>query len=181
MTNDSVKPELPILCRQNASRGDIPADLSFLDAQCFKLARESDCCFEEITCTLMQYEVGQLVSRGYSLGSRAACLAAKAVQYGLVGLVMGITGSSFVLGLTSLRTAVDKTYKPPPTYQPVLGTGLGWLLFMSGNSNIRYNLINLLEDISYERYHQSCWLPCNSPPGAHASQAVQTKTKVDQN
>ena len=94
--------------------------------------------------------------RGYSLASRVACFAAKGVQYGLVGLVMGIAGSGFVLGLTSLRSAVDSSYKPPPTYQPVLGTGLGWLLFMSGNSNIRYNLINLLEDVSYERYASTC-------------------------
>ena len=87
------------------------------------------------------------------MGSRVACFAAKAVQYGLVGLVMGVTGSSFVLGLTSLRSAVDSSYKPPPPYQPIWGTGLGWLLFMSGNSNIRYNLINFLEDVSYERYY----------------------------
>ncbi len=67
---------------------------------------------------------------------------------------MGIAGSAFVLGLTSLRSAVDSSYKPSPTYQPVLGTGLGWLLFMSGSSNIRYNLINFLEDVSYERCTQ---------------------------
>lgn len=89
--------------------------------------------------------------RGYSIASRLACFGAKGVQYGLVGLTMGILGSSFVLGLTTIRSSVDKGYKPPPTYQPVLGTGLGWLIFMSGNSNLRYNLINLLEDISYER------------------------------
>lgn len=88
---------------------------------------------------------------GYSLGSRVACFAIKGVQYGLVGLTMGILGSAFVLGLTTLRTSIDKGYKPPPTYQPVFGTGLGWLIFMSGNSNLRYNLINLVEDISYER------------------------------
>ena len=99
----------------------------------------------------MLSHLARLWCRGYSLGSRAACFAAKAVQYGLVGLVMGVAGSSFVLGLTSLRSAADKSYKPPPTYQPVLGTGLGWLLFMSGSSNIRYNLINFMEDISYER------------------------------
>lgn len=74
------------------------------------------------------------------------------MQYGTVGLVMGTAGSSLVLGLTTLRSALDKGYRPPPTYQPVFGTGLGWLLFMSGSSNVRYNLINFLEDICYERY-----------------------------
>ena len=85
------------------------------------------------------------------MGSRVACFAAKGVQYGVVGMVMGVAGSSFVLGLSTLRSAIDKGYQPPPTYQPIFGTGLGWLIFMSGNSNIRYNLINLVEDISYER------------------------------
>lgn len=80
-----------------------------------------------------------------------ACFAAKAVQYGTVGLVMGTLGSSFILGLTTARSALDKRYKPPPTYQPVFGTGLGWLIFMSGSSNVRYNLINLLEDLSYAK------------------------------
>lgn len=89
--------------------------------------------------------------RGYPLSARLACFLAKAMQYGTVGLVMGTTGSSLVLGLTFLRTALDKEYQPPPTYQPVLGTGLGWLLFMSGSSNVRYNLINLAEDLAYER------------------------------
>ena len=99
----------------------------------------------------MLVDLNRLCLRGYSLGSRMACFGAKAVQYGTVGLVMGTAGSSLVLGLTSLRSVLDKGYKAPPTYQPILGTGLGWLMFMSGSSNIRYNLINLVEDISYER------------------------------
>lgn len=94
---------------------------------------------------------GHAICRGYTLGSRIACFIAKGIQYGSVGLVMGTSGSSLVLGLTSLRTKLDKHYQPPPTYQPVLGTGIGWLLFMSGSSNVRYNLINCIEDLAYER------------------------------
>lgn len=89
--------------------------------------------------------------RAYSLRARVACFSAKAVQYGAVGLVMGTLGSSLVLCLTTVRERLDREYEPPPTYQPVLGTGIGWLLFMSGSSNIRYNLINFLEDLAYDR------------------------------
>jgi hypothetical protein len=79
------------------------------------------------------------------------CFAAKAVQYGAVGLVMGTAGSGFVLCLTSIRQALDADFKPPATYQPALGTGLGWAIFMSGSSNVRYNLINFVEDFAQDR------------------------------
>ena len=71
----------------------------------------------------------QLVAcRGYSLGQRLACFGAKAVQYGAVGLIMGTTGSSLVLGLTSLRTALDSSYQvmstiPPGAEPPALKKG----------------------------------------------------------
>ena len=56
--------------------------------------------------------------RGYTLGQRLACFGAKAVQYGTVGLIMGTTGSSLVLGLTSLRTALDSSYQVTSTIPP---------------------------------------------------------------
>lgn len=91
-----------------------------------------------------------------------ACFLAKGVQYGTVGFVMGTVGSSLVLGLTSLRTMLDSSYEPPPVYQPVFGTGLGWLLFMSGSSNVRYNLINFIEDFAYERWVARCFMPTSA-------------------
>lgn len=95
------------------------------------------------------------------MGSRALCFAAKGVQYGAVGMVMGTTGSGFVLCLTSLRQALDRDYKPPATYQPALGTGVGWGLFMSGSSNVRYNLINFLEDFAQDRWARSPTPSCS--------------------
>ena len=40
------------------------------------------------------------------------------MQYGAVGLIMGTTGSSLVLGLTSLRTALDSSYQVSPMIVP---------------------------------------------------------------
>lgn len=94
----------------------------------------------------------QGLQRTFTAGSRVMCFAAKAVQYGAVGLVMGTAGSGFVLCLTSIRQALDADFKPPATYQPALGTGLGWAIFMSGSSNVRYNLINFVEDFAQDRF-----------------------------
>ena len=60
--------------------------------------------------------------RTYTASSRALCFAAKAVQYGAVGLIMGTTGSAFVLCLTTVREVgasffapcTSPSCKPPP-------------------------------------------------------------------
>lgn len=75
----------------------------------------------------------------------------KAAQYGAVGFVMGCIGSSIVHAMTAVRMRMDAAFEPPPTEQPIAGTGLGWLYFMGLNSNIRYNAVNAAEDIMYAR------------------------------
>jgi hypothetical protein len=75
----------------------------------------------------------------------------KATQYGAVGFTMGCIGSAIVHGMTALRERLDTAFEPPPTEQPIAGTGVGWLYFMGLNSNIRYNALNAAEDILYAR------------------------------
>ncbi|KAK9807036.1 hypothetical protein WJX72_011423 [[Myrmecia] bisecta] len=88
----------------------------------------------------------------FTLGQRLACFASKAVQYGAVGFVMGCAGTAVVQGLTTMREQLDPTFVPPPLTQPVLGTGVGWLYFMSLNSNVRYNFVNFAEEFMYGKY-----------------------------
>jgi hypothetical protein len=91
-----------------------------------------------------------VLQRGpFPVTSRAACFAARAVQYGAVGFTMGVTGSALVACLTALREAADPAWSPPPTYQSVLGTGIGWCYFMASSSNVRYNLVNAAEEALY--------------------------------
>ena len=87
----------------------------------------------------------------FTLAQRVGCFCLKAAQYGTVGFVMGCAGSALVHGMTALRIRLDAAFEPPPTEQPIAGTGLGWLYFMGLNSNIRYNAINAAEDIMYSR------------------------------
>ena len=56
-----------------------------------------------------------------------------------------------VHAMTAMRMRLYSNFVPPPTEQPIAGTGLGWLYFMSLNSNVRYNAINAAEDIMYSR------------------------------
>ena len=65
---------------------------------------------------------------------------------------MGCIGSSIVHAMTAVRMRMDSAFEPPPTEQPIAGTGLGWLYFMGLNSNIRYNAVNAAEDVMYSRY-----------------------------
>ena len=67
------------------------------------------------------------------------------MQYGTVGLAMGCAGSALVAGLTAARLAADPAFRPPPTEQPVLATGLTWAYFMAASSNARDNLVNGVE------------------------------------
>ena len=91
-----------------------------------------------------------VLQRGpYPLSARAACLAARAVQYGAVGFTMGVAGSGLVAGLTAAREAADPAWTPPPTRQSVLGTGAGWCYFMATSSNVRYNAVNAAEEALY--------------------------------
>ena len=88
---------------------------------------------------------------GFSVKARLACLGARAVQYGTVGLLMGCAGSALVRALVAAREAADPDYSPPPTEQRVLDTGLAWCYFMAVSSNLRYNAINAVEDAAYSR------------------------------
>ncbi|KAK9904921.1 hypothetical protein WJX75_005675 [Coccomyxa subellipsoidea] len=89
---------------------------------------------------------------GFTLAQRAACFGVKAAQYGAVGFVMGCTGSALVHAMTAVRERFDSAFEPPPTEQPIAGTGLGWLYFMGLNSNLRYNALNAAEDVLYARF-----------------------------
>ena len=71
---------------------------------------------------------------------------------------MGCIGSSIVHAVTAVRMRTDAAFEPPPTEQPIAGTGLGWLYFMGLNSNIRYNAVNAAEDVMYAR--------CGSAPSS---------------
>lgn len=53
--------------------------------------------------------------------------------------------------MTAARERFDSAFEPPPTEQPIAGTGLGWLYFMGLNSNVRYNALNAAEDVLYAR------------------------------
>ena len=94
---------------------------------------------------------GKIIVCRFTLAQRAGCFCLKAAQYGTVGFVMGCAGSAIVHGMTALRMHLDAAFEPPPTEQPIAGTGLGWLYFMGLNSNIRYNAINAAEDVMYSR------------------------------
>lgn len=86
---------------------------------------------------------------GFTAAQRLGCFALKAVQYGTIGFVMGCTGTGIVHGLTNTREKLDPSSTPPPVTQSMLGTGLGWLIFMGLSSNVRYNTINAAEDFLY--------------------------------
>lgn len=61
------------------------------------------------------------------------------------------SGSALVHAMTAARERFDSAFEPPPTEQPIAGTGLGWLYFMGLNSNVRYNALNAAEDVLYAR------------------------------
>lgn len=67
---------------------------------------------------------------------------------------MGCAGSALVRALVAAREAADPSYRPPPTEQRVLDTGLAWCYFMAVSSNLRYNAINGVEDWAYGRARQ---------------------------
>ena len=68
--------------------------------------------------------------------------------------------------VTAVRMRMDAAFEPPPTEQPIAGTGLGWLYFMGLNSNIRYNAVNAAEDVMYARCgsESSAFPKYQSPP-----------------
>ena len=82
---------------------------------------------------------------------RIGTLALKAVQYGTVGLVMGLLGTASVHALIHLKEHMDPTFSPPATVQSIVGVGVTWCIFMASSSNVRYNLVNATEDLLYGR------------------------------
>ena len=87
----------------------------------------------------------------FSLPARAATFLIKGVQYGGVGFAMGCLGAATVQGLVRLRERVDPDFESPATVQSIRGTGGAWSGFMATSSNVRYNLVNGLEDALYRR------------------------------
>lgn len=107
----------------------------------------------------------------FSTGARLACLGARAVQYGAVGLLMGCAGSALVRALVAAREAADPSYEPPPTEQRVLDTGLAWCYFMAVSSNLRYNAINGVEDWAYARARKGIAMAAAASGGGGAAAA----------
>lgn len=97
------------------------------------------------------FQVSPIGAPPYTLGARGATFMLKGLQYGLVGLFMGALGASCVHGLIRLRERFDPTFVPPKTVQSIVGTGTAWSGFMATSSNIRYNLVTVLEDLAYMR------------------------------
>ena len=69
---------------------------------------------------------------------RVGTLALKAVQYGALGLAMGVLGTATVHGLIGLRERVDPGFTPPARVQSIGGVAALWGAFMATNSNVRY-------------------------------------------
>lgn len=88
----------------------------------------------------------------YRARDRVATLLLKGVQYGGVGFAMGCLGASSVQGLITVREKLDgPAFASPATVQSTLGTGTAWCGFMATSSNVRYNMVNALEDMLYRR------------------------------
>ena len=113
-----------------------------------------------------------LQAGGFSAKARLACLGARAVQYGTVGLLMGCAGSALVRALVAAREAADPSYEPPPTEQRVLDTGLAWCYFMAVSSNLRYNAINGVEDWAYSRARRGVMAAAAARGGGAAAAAA---------
>lgn len=87
----------------------------------------------------------------FTLRARAATLLLKGLQYGGVGFCMGMLGAASVQALVFIRERLDGSFEPPATVQSVSGTGAAWGSFMATSSNVRYNLVNGLEDALYRK------------------------------
>lgn len=86
---------------------------------------------------------------GFSTRARVATLLLKAAQYGGVGFAMGCLGAASVQLLIWVRERTDSTFVPPATVQSIKGTGMAWSGFMASSSNVRYNVVNGMEDALY--------------------------------
>lgn len=97
------------------------------------------------------FQKSPLNAAPYPLRARFATFLLKGVQYGGVGFLMGCLGAASVQGLIWLRERVDPDFSPPSSVQSIRGTGMAWSAFMSSSSNVRYNLVNAIEDACYSQ------------------------------
>lgn len=85
----------------------------------------------------------------YGIGSRAACIGVKFMEYSLAGMVCGFVGQ----GIANQLMLLKRRYKPSEVGERVLDipplglTALTWGLFMGVSSNLRYQAVFGLERV----------------------------------
>lgn len=97
------------------------------------------------------FQKSALNAAPYPIRARFATFLLKGVQYGGVGFLMGCLGAASVQVLLWVREQIDPQFVPPSSVQSIRGTGMAWSAFMSTSSNLRYNLVNALEDACYKQ------------------------------
>ncbi|CAG9463063.1 unnamed protein product [Pedinophyceae sp. YPF-701] len=89
---------------------------------------------------------GHMFERGaYGLASRANNFVYKALQFGVLGFVAGITGTVITNTLITLRSKIDPSNVPEVEMPPVIPNSGCWALHMAVSSNLRYQILNGLD------------------------------------
>jgi len=111
------------------------------------------------TSVLQQFITGDLLARmsaptghmfekgAYNIFQRMSNFGYKAIQFGFMGFSAGIVGTSITNLLLEVRKKVDPTNIPNVEQPPLLPNSGCWALHMAFSSNIRYQLLNFLDQL----------------------------------
>lgn len=89
---------------------------------------------------------GYLLQKGdFSAWQRAACFAARALQFSYVGCCTSAVSQATTLGLLNVRAKLDRRAPPQVELPPTLPTAATYAAFMASSTHTRYQLLNCLE------------------------------------
>lgn len=110
--------------------------------------------FSDATLANVGAPTGHIFQKGtFTLGQRATNVAFKGMQFGVVGISAGLTGTAVSNTLLAIRKKLDPSFEMQNEAPNVVLNALTWGLHMGVSSNLRYQVLNGLD------MHLSALLP----------------------
>lgn len=110
--------------------------------------------FSDSTLAGVGAPTGHIFQKGtFTLGQRATNVAFKGMQFGVVGISAGLTGTAVSNTLLAIRKKLDPSFEMQNEAPNVILNALTWGLHMGVSSNLRYQVLNGLD------MHMSALLP----------------------